>query len=141
MLHFLLHIPSQSWLQKSLEQGPGAEGRKEDMAIRSFRKVCKLLGALKMDADRSRYALLGTESKQDDQDIRNRIPKGCFSVCVGIEKQRFFVPIQYLKHPMIRSLLAMSAEEYGFQQMGVLNIPCDVHSFRLVLSIVHSDQF
>ncbi|GLJ46877.1 hypothetical protein SUGI_0988820 [Cryptomeria japonica] len=110
------------------------------MAGRFRKKVCKLLGALKMDAGSSRYALLGTESKQDDQDIRNRIRKGYFPVCVGVEKHHFFVPIEYLKHPMIRSLLAISEEEYGFQQMGVLNIPCDVHSFRLVLSIVRSHQ-
>ncbi|GLJ46879.1 hypothetical protein SUGI_0988850 [Cryptomeria japonica] len=107
---------------------------------RSFRKkVCKLLGALKMDRGSSRYALLGTESHEQDQG-RKIIPKGCFSVCVGIEKHHFFLPMHYLKHPMIQSLLAMSEEEYGFQQMGVLNIPCDVHSFRLALSNVHSHQ-
>ncbi|GLJ46878.1 hypothetical protein SUGI_0988830 [Cryptomeria japonica] len=103
------------------------------MARRFRKKVCKLLGALKMDRGSSRYALLGTESHEQDQG-RKIIPKGCFSVCVGIEKQHFFVPMHYLKH------LTMSEEEYGFQQMGVLNIPCDVHSFRLVLSIVHSHQ-
>jgi hypothetical protein len=53
--------------------------------VGSFRKkLCKLLGALKM----SPYALLGNGSKQDQDTNTNS--KRCFYVCVGIEKQQFF---------------------------------------------------
>ncbi|GLJ10558.1 hypothetical protein SUGI_0130520 [Cryptomeria japonica] len=67
------------------------------------------------------------------------VPEGCFSVYVGKDKRKFFLPIAYLSHPVIRALLRRSAEEYGVSQAGVLRIPCDVKSFQHVLWLVHSD--
>lgn len=68
------------------------------------------------------------------------VPKGCFSVYVGKEKRKFFLPISYLSHPVMRALLERSAEEFGVSQAGIITIPCDVISFQHALWLVHSDH-
>lgn len=63
------------------------------------------------------------------------VPKGHLAVYVGDGddqscKQRFVVPISYLKHPLFQDLLKLAEEEYGFSHpMGGLTIPCTQNAF------------
>ncbi|KAI8021014.1 Indole-3-acetic acid-induced protein ARG7 [Camellia lanceoleosa] len=63
-------------------------------------------------------------------------PKGHFAVYVGEkEKNRFVVPLSYLKHPLFQDLLRKAEEEYGFDHpMGGLTIPCSEDAFLNVAS-------
>ncbi|KAK8918432.1 hypothetical protein KSP39_PZI021047 [Platanthera zijinensis] len=61
------------------------------------------------------------------------VPKGCFAVCVGEEMQRFVVPMEYLRHRAFQLLLREAEEEFGFQNEGVLRIPCEISVFEGVL--------
>ncbi|KAG0453875.1 hypothetical protein HPP92_025179 [Vanilla planifolia] len=70
-------------------------------------------------------------------------PKGWISVWVGEEageQQRFFVPIRYLTHPLFVSLLKDAEEEYGFEQKGVIAIPCNVEHFQRVKDIIDGNN-
>lgn len=72
------------------------------------------------------------------QSEEQRVPKGCVPVLVGVgeEVERFVVSVKLFKHPSIVTLLDMAAREFGFEQSGVLRIPCDVQHFRAVLEMI-----
>uniref|UniRef100_A0A6V7QY50 Auxin-responsive protein SAUR71-like n=1 Tax=Ananas comosus var. bracteatus TaxID=296719 RepID=A0A6V7QY50_ANACO len=57
-----------------------------------------------------------------------RVPEGHVPVCVGEEMERFAVRAELLGRPAFVELLRRSAAEYGYEQRGVLRIPCPVPS-------------
>lgn len=68
----------------------------------------------------------------------NVVPKGYLAVCVGEELKRFTIPTEYLGHQAFQILLREAEEEFGFQQTGVLRIPCEVAAFQSILKMVES---
>ncbi|KAL7002604.1 glutamate N-acetyltransferase [Sarracenia purpurea var. burkii] len=64
------------------------------------------------------------------------VPKGHFAVYVGENrKNRFVVPLGYLKQPLFQDLLRRAEEEYGFDYpTGGLTIPCSEGAFFSVAS-------
>lgn len=64
------------------------------------------------------------------------VPKGFLAVCVGNELKRFIIPTEYLGHQAFGILLREAEEEFGFQQEGVLKIPCEVPLFQKILKMV-----
>ncbi|CAO2829782.1 unnamed protein product [Amaranthus hypochondriacus] len=60
-------------------------------------------------------------------------PKGCLSVYVGPDKQRFVLKIECTNHPLFRMLLEEAESVYGFQNDGPLLLPCEVHIFLKIL--------
>ncbi|CAN1324130.1 Protein SMALL AUXIN UP-REGULATED RNA 51 [Linum perenne] len=71
---------------------------------------------------------------------RGGVPKGFLAVSVGEEQKRFTIPTEYLSHPAFHILLREAEEEFGFQQAGVLRIPCEVAVFESVLRIVEEKK-
>jgi len=63
-------------------------------------------------------------------------PKGHLAVSVGPAMRRFVIPTEYLKHPAFAALLREAEEEFGFQQEGLLRIPCEVPAFEAILRAV-----
>ena len=61
------------------------------------------------------------------------MPEGHVPVYVGEEMQRFAVRAELLGHPVFLELLRRSAQEYGYEQQGVLRIPCPVPLFERML--------
>ncbi|XP_050370080.1 auxin-responsive protein SAUR71-like [Argentina anserina] len=61
------------------------------------------------------------------------VPEGHVPVYVGEEMERFVVSAELLNHPVFVELLNKSAQEYGYEQRGVLRIPCHVVVFERVL--------
>jgi SAUR family protein len=68
------------------------------------------------------------------------VPKGYLAVCVGEELKRFIIPTEYLSHQAFQILLREAEEEFGFQQTGVLRIPCEVTVFESTLKIVEDGK-
>ncbi|CAM8913385.1 unnamed protein product [Rhodiola kirilowii] len=68
------------------------------------------------------------------------VPKGYISVCVGEEMKKFHIPMDYLGHQAFGLLLREAEEEFGFQQEGVLRIPCDVSMFESILKVIEKKQ-
>lgn len=68
------------------------------------------------------------------------VPKGYLAVCVGEELKRFIIPTEYLSHQAFHILLREAEEEFGFQQTGVLRIPCEVAVFESILQIVEDKK-
>lgn len=73
--------------------------------------------------------------------VTEAVPKGYLAVCVGKELKRFVIPTNYLTHQAFQILLREAEEEFGFQQEGVLQIPCHVSVFENILNTVqHNHQ-
>lgn len=68
------------------------------------------------------------------------VPKGSLAVCVGEEMKRFVIPTEYLSHRAFATLLREAEEEFGFQQEGVLRIPCEVSVFESILEAVEKNK-
>ncbi|WVZ25509.1 hypothetical protein V8G54_004053 [Vigna mungo] len=68
------------------------------------------------------------------------VPKGFLAVCVGTELQRFIIPTHYLRHQAFEILLQEAQDEFGFQQEGVLKIPCHVSVFQKILKTVEDNN-
>ncbi|KAE8733477.1 Auxin-responsive protein SAUR41 [Hibiscus syriacus] len=64
---------------------------------------------------------------------RRSVPEGHVPVYVGEEMERFVVSAELLNHPVFVGLLNKSAQEYGYEQKGVLHIPCHVLVFERVM--------
>lgn len=85
--------------------------------------------------DKSReMLLLGqlSDGRRDQKPVQ-RVPKGFLAVYVGPELRRFVIPMAYLSMPEFRVLMDSVAEEYGYEQEGVLEIPCEEEAFEKIL--------
>ncbi|KAK4736296.1 hypothetical protein R3W88_010557 [Solanum pinnatisectum] len=81
-------------------------------------------------------------SDKDDINNNNNVPKGCLAVlCVGKEEEkRFVIPMDYLAHQSFQVLLREAEEEFGFQQQGILKIPCQLSLFDKILKTIQSNK-
>ncbi|KAG5538148.1 hypothetical protein RHGRI_025280 [Rhododendron griersonianum] len=68
------------------------------------------------------------------------VPKGFLAVCVGKDLKRFVIPTEYLVHQAFGILLREAEEEFGFQQEGVLRLPCEVPLFQKILKMVEDKR-
>ncbi|KAF5774031.1 putative small auxin-up RNA [Helianthus annuus] len=99
----------------------------------------KLISRLSRVADSSHYSLLRSDSRFSHRSRTPKsrrsggVPEGHLPVYVGDEMERFIVSADLLNHPIFINLLNKSAQEYGYEQKGVLRIPCHVLVFERVL--------
>ncbi|EPS62195.1 hypothetical protein M569_12598, partial [Genlisea aurea] len=61
------------------------------------------------------------------------VPAGYLPVRVGKEMERFVVSAELLNQPIFVKLLDKSAAMYGYEQKGVLRIPCRVYVFERLI--------
>ncbi|KAI3501881.1 hypothetical protein L1887_29909 [Cichorium endivia] len=64
----------------------------------------------------------------------NIAPKGCFSVYVGPQRQRFVIKTECANHPLFKAFLEEAECEYGYKNDGPLELPCEVNDFVKVLT-------
>ncbi|XP_021887608.1 auxin-responsive protein SAUR72 [Carica papaya] len=83
-------------------------------------------------ADSFRSAILRPTRRSAAQK-KPAVPEGHVPVYVGDEMERFVVSAELLNHPVFVGLLNKSAQEYGYEQKGVLHIPCHVLMFERVM--------
>lgn len=108
----------------------------------------QLIRRLSRVADSSQYSLLRSDSRRSRRPFSTAavtkslarrstnskpVPEGHVPVYVGDEMERFVVSAELLNHPFFVGLLNKSAQEYGYEQKGVLHIPCHVLVFERVL--------
>ncbi|KAL1559867.1 Auxin-responsive protein saur72 [Salvia divinorum] len=95
----------------------------------------KLIRRLSKVGDSSQYCLLRSQSRAESlrKCSSGGVPEGHLPVYVGDEMERFVVSAELLNHPIFVMLLNKSAQEYGYEQKGVLRIPCHVFIFERVL--------
>ncbi|GAB2222846.1 hypothetical protein Droror1_Dr00016974 [Drosera rotundifolia] len=85
---------------------------------------------------RSRSSCSGRSKPPPYRRSMSSVPPGHFPVYVGDEMERFVVNAEMLRHPVFVRLLRRSAQEYGYEQQGVIRIPCRVVVFEQLLEAV-----
>lgn len=92
---------------------------------------------LESSTENSKESLLASEFSDSEQGGSigppQQVPKGFLAVYVGPEQRRFVIPMSYLSMPEFRVLMDQVAEEFGFEQDGGLQIPCEEHDFEEIL--------
>lgn len=68
------------------------------------------------------------------------VPKGCLAVYVGDDMRRFVIPTNYLCLPTFRVLMERVVEEFGFDQIGGLRIPCEEDYFIGLLKMLEKSK-
>ncbi|XVE67083.1 hypothetical protein DITRI_Ditri08aG0131400 [Diplodiscus trichospermus] len=77
-----------------------------------------------------------TASSSNNGHAPSDVPAGHVAVCVGTSLRRYIVRATYLNHPIFKKLLVQTEEEYGFNNVGPLTIPCDESFFEEILRVV-----
>ncbi|XVE91127.1 hypothetical protein DITRI_Ditri20bG0129800 [Diplodiscus trichospermus] len=90
----------------------------------------KILGS---NNEKSKESLLTGELSDGSSKGSTHVPKGFIAVYVGPELRRFVIPTSYLTMPEFRVLMEKVAEEFGFEQEGGLQFPCDEQEFEQIL--------
>uniref|UniRef100_A0A1D1ZLC9 Indole-3-acetic acid-induced protein ARG7 n=1 Tax=Anthurium amnicola TaxID=1678845 RepID=A0A1D1ZLC9_9ARAE len=67
-------------------------------------------------------------------------PEGCLCVRVGAGKERFLIKMEYVNHPVFKTLLEEAEMEYGYANEGPLELPCDVDLFQSLLFEIEQDE-
>lgn len=68
--------------------------------------------------------------------IPSDIPKGFFELYAGGECKRYVIPLKFLKHQVLQSLLNQAEEEFGYSSQGPIKLPCDTAFFDHLLSLL-----
>ncbi|KAK8524708.1 hypothetical protein V6N13_015720 [Hibiscus sabdariffa] len=99
-----------------------------------MKKLIRRLSRVRVN-NSPQYSMLRSDMS-DLPERRSDIPQGHFPVHVGIDpmsSRRFVVSAEMLRYPIFVELLNRSAQEYGYEQRGVLRIPINVFEFNRVL--------
>ncbi|MBA0845559.1 hypothetical protein Goarm_022222 [Gossypium armourianum] len=90
----------------------------------------------------SRGPALNQEDFDEEQEVASPtvpddVKEGYFTVFVvkGKEAQRYVIELDNLTNPGFLSLLELAREEYGFQQKGVLCLPCRPQELQDILQL------
>ncbi|KAG6744120.1 hypothetical protein POTOM_052829 [Populus tomentosa] len=99
--------------------------------IRKLRRVLLLSASRGANMSEIRF----DEEMEATKMVPGDVKKGHFAVTAtkGEEPKRFIVELNYLTHPDFLSLLEQAKEEYGFQQKGVLAVPCRPEELQKIL--------
>ncbi|KAJ8899828.1 hypothetical protein K2173_019531 [Erythroxylum novogranatense] len=115
--------------------------RKE--SIRSLlmfkRLITRLQLLLSLTASRGLLTIGDTDLREDmeaEKVVPKDVKKGHFAVVAvngNGEAKRFVLELNYLSDPAFLRLLELAKEEYGFQQKGVLLLPCQPGELQNIL--------
>ncbi|KAK6240836.1 Small auxin-up RNA - like 6 [Theobroma cacao] len=85
---------------------------------------------------RRKARITASSSNNNNGRAPSDVPAGHVAVCVGTSLRRYIVRATYLNHPIFKKLLVQTEEEYGFNNVGPLTIPCDESFFEEILRVV-----
>lgn len=76
------------------------------------------------------------EEEEDEGALPVDVKEGCFAVCTVDDGslRRCVVELSFLSHPGFLKLLELAEKEFGFEQMGILVIPCTYIQLQSVIS-------
>lgn len=101
----------------------------------SLRKGCAF-----SRSGRLAVADLSDSDDESDDSAPDDVPEGYFVAYVGEERRRFVIKAKYLNHPVFKALLDKSAEEYGYEHKGGLEIACGVVFFEHLLYLIETND-
>ncbi|XP_021285751.1 auxin-responsive protein SAUR50-like [Herrania umbratica] len=101
-----------------------------------IRHIVRIRLMLKQWRRKARITASSSSSNNNNGRAPSDVPAGHVAVCVGTSLRRYIVRATYLNHPIFKKLLVQTEEEYGFNNVGPLTIPCDESFFEEILRVV-----
>ncbi|GJN01749.1 hypothetical protein PR202_ga19040 [Eleusine coracana subsp. coracana] len=103
----------------------------------NWRRKSSAIGCCKQEM---RQRLITSSASGGEGGKPTCVPRGCVAVLVGEEEEaaeRVVVEVRALGQPCVRALLDMAEREFGYDQKGVLRIPCAADEFRRAVAADH----
>ncbi|MCE3052494.1 hypothetical protein HAX54_052763 [Datura stramonium] len=78
------------------------------------------------------------ENINEEEEVPNDVKEGhfaVFTVSPEEEPKRFIVELHWLTNPSFLKLLKQAEDEFGFQQKGVLQVPCHAEELQMILEL------
>uniref|UniRef100_M1CQB6 SAUR family protein n=1 Tax=Solanum tuberosum TaxID=4113 RepID=M1CQB6_SOLTU len=75
---------------------------------------------------------------KNNEVVPNDVKEGhfaVFSVNPEEEPKKFIVELHWLNNPLFLKLLKQAEDEYGFQQKGILEVPCRAAELQKILEL------
>ncbi|KAF0892572.1 hypothetical protein E2562_016868 [Oryza meyeriana var. granulata] len=86
--------------------------------------------------------------RRNDGGEKAAVPRGCVALLLvgdgggsggGGGEERVVVEVRALGQPRVRALLEKAAREFGYEQEGVLRVPCSADEFRQAVAADAAD--
>ncbi|MCD7473168.1 hypothetical protein HAX54_014805 [Datura stramonium] len=77
-------------------------------------------------------------NNNEEEEVPNDVKEGhfaVFTVSPEEEPKRFIVELHWLTNPSFLKLLKQAEHEFGFQQKGVLEVPCSAEELQKILKL------
>ncbi|MCO5609396.1 hypothetical protein L7F22_063622 [Adiantum nelumboides] len=110
---------------------------REEEELEYLRPYC---GAQEEERTGSNSSSKGSSPSKLNLSKQPSTPKGYLALYVGEERKRFLVKASLINHPLFGLLLDKAKEEFGFEQKGPLNIPCEIAFFEHIMLLVESND-
>ncbi|OWM82424.1 hypothetical protein CDL15_Pgr001998 [Punica granatum] len=124
-----MHVPPRARSPSEAAPGklPPSAPKVDYAAVKQLHKGFLLL--LLRRTTRTCNCLIGTSRREEN------VRSGQFSVvALGNRKpEKFVIGLRYLTHPKFLELLDKAEREFGFDQTGVLIIPCEASELQKIL--------
>ncbi|KAK4377706.1 hypothetical protein RND71_004002 [Anisodus tanguticus] len=81
--------------------------------------------------------------RANNEVVPNDVKEGYFAVCSmnpEEEPKRFILELHWLTNPSFLKLLKHAEDEYGFEQKGVLEVPCRAEELQNILELKNIER-
>jgi hypothetical protein len=133
-------ISSSNLNYQSIHHNDGKSPLKTGGSVRSGNGGSLKNGCAFSRSGRLAVADLSDSDDDSDDSAPQDVPEGYLVVYVGEERRRFVIKAKYLSHPVFKALLNKSAEEYGYEHKGGLEIACEVVFFENLLYLIETND-
>ncbi|OMO72475.1 Auxin responsive SAUR protein [Corchorus capsularis] len=100
-----------------------------------MRKLKRVFSEFPLTGRDQDFVEFDDEHVEEVKKIPKDVKEGHFAVIAvkGGNPKRFILELSYLRNPAFLKLLEQAKEEYGFQQMGALTVPCHPEELQNIL--------
>ncbi|KAG2595569.1 hypothetical protein PVAP13_5KG134300 [Panicum virgatum] len=80
----------------------------------------------------------GRRGRKEGMARKDRVPRGYVPILIGQgeEREKILVPMEHLKQPYFLELLDLAVQEFGYEQQGILHIPCTTQAFQSIIGAI-----
>ncbi|MCE3052493.1 hypothetical protein HAX54_052762 [Datura stramonium] len=101
-------------------------------------KINNLLQLIIPKFDVEEFVEIPRANNNEEEEVPNDVKEGhfaVFTVSPEEEPKRFIVELHWLTNPSFLKLLKQAEDEFGFQQKGVLQVPCCAEELQKILEL------
>lgn len=83
------------------------------------------------------------EKREEGMARKDKVPRGFIPVVLigqGEERERILVHMEQFKQPYFLELLELAVQEFGYEQQGILHIPCKTEVFRSIIGAIRKPK-